>query len=91
MAVLRPKWETRFVGSIRRITSAIRARDSIEPPYQDCGYEDGGQEGACAHVVSFCDSSEVLDAAEHALNKIAAAIGAAIVDLGMLSGWGWAE
>ena len=53
----------------------IRLQTQSDPPEDDRGKHDGGGEVCCELVVAGGDASPVLEAAEHALDEIALAIG----------------
>ena len=62
-----------------------RVRTQLNPPYDDGGDEDSGEEVRCELIVSGCDAAEVLDAYKHSLDEIALAVGDGIVRNGDLS------
>ena len=55
-----------------------RLRTRSAPPDDSCGESDGGGVVSRELVVACCDASEVLEAAEHALDEVSALIGFSI-------------
>ena len=56
-----------------------------QPDRQGCNDEDGCHVDVGAFVVSGCDPAEILEAAEHALDHVAATVGDAVVMVRMLA------
>lgn len=65
--------------------------DSIDPPCQCCGQEDGREEGIGPLVIAGCDASEILEAAEHSLDDVTSFAGSLVVAVRMLAGRVWRD
>jgi hypothetical protein len=70
----------------RLISQRTRLRTQSGPPDDNCGDHDGGGEVGCELVVAGGDASPILEAAEHALDEIALAVGGLVERMMSLAG-----
>jgi hypothetical protein len=81
-----------FVKTTHRIffdplerTKINYGQDSINPPYDSGNKADGGEEVSGEPIVSGCDASEVLEAAECVLNTMALLVGCPVEAEGLFA------
>jgi cation transport ATPase len=80
--------ESTYAGIVRLVEAAHRSRLRTQsgPPDDNGGDHDGGGEVGCELVVAGGDASPILEAAEHALDEIALAVGGLVERMMSLAG-----